>query len=74
MRLLSARGVGPGALALKAVLELAVRRADQMAQGDLTQPIEVRGRDEAAQLLTALQGMQASLARVSITMLASGES
>ncbi|WP_313311221.1 methyl-accepting chemotaxis protein [Pulveribacter sp.] len=45
-------------------LALAVRRADQMAQGDLTQTIEVQGRDEAAQLLAALQGMQASLARV----------
>ena len=45
-------------------LALAVERADQIAQGDLTQPIVAQGRDEAARLLAALQGMQANLARV----------
>ncbi|WP_313072075.1 methyl-accepting chemotaxis protein [Melaminivora sp.] len=45
-------------------LALAAQRAGQIAQGDLTQPIEVQGRDEAAQLLEALRGMQANLASV----------
>ena len=44
-------------------LQLAVRRAGQIAEGDLTQPIATQGRDEAA-LLGALHHMQASLTRV----------
>ena len=49
---------------ISAPLQLAVRRAGQIAEGDLTQPIEARGRDEAADLLRALGEMQASLTRV----------
>ncbi|UHJ66537.1 methyl-accepting chemotaxis protein [Melaminivora jejuensis] len=49
---------------ITAPLALAVRRAGQIAQGDLTHSIEVRGRDEAAALLRALHDMQASLTRV----------
>ena len=45
-------------------LAQAVRHADEIAQGDLTQPIQAHGRDEAAQLLRALQGMQSRLAQV----------
>jgi len=36
--------------------------AQAIAEGDLTRPIHVEGRDEAAELLTALRGMQQSLA------------
>ena len=39
----------------------AVRAARAIAEGDLTQPIDTSGRDEAAELLQALQNMQASL-------------
>ena len=49
---------------ISAPLQLAVRRAGQIAEGDLTQPIEARGRDEAADLLRALGEMQARLTRV----------
>ncbi|MBS0465637.1 MAG: MCP four helix bundle domain-containing protein [Proteobacteria bacterium] len=49
---------------ISAPLQLAVRRAGQIAEGDLTQPIEARGRDEAAGLLRALRHMQDSLTRV----------
>ncbi|GGH50609.1 methyl-accepting chemotaxis protein [Comamonas phosphati] len=45
-------------------LQLAVRSADRIAAGDLTQSIEVQGRDEAAALLTALRNMQANLVRI----------
>ncbi|WP_027995844.1 methyl-accepting chemotaxis protein [Simplicispira psychrophila] len=40
----------------------AVRSARAIAEGDLTQPIDSRGRDEAAELLQALQHMQSNLA------------
>lgn len=39
----------------------AVDAAEQIAQGDLTQAIHVDGKDEAARLLTAMQGMQGRL-------------
>ncbi|WCM93604.1 methyl-accepting chemotaxis protein [Acidovorax sp. NCPPB 2350] len=45
-------------------LRLAATRAGQIAEGDLTQPIEAQGSDEAAQLLRALQHMQENLSRV----------
>nr|WP_234686206.1 methyl-accepting chemotaxis protein [Comamonas aquatica] len=45
-------------------LQLAVRSAEQIAEGDLTQAIEVQGRDETAALLGALQHMQTRLAEV----------
>ncbi len=40
----------------------AVRAARAIADGDLTQPIDTSGRDEAAELLQALQIMQTNLA------------
>ena len=40
----------------------AVRSARAIAEGDLTQPINSQGRDEAAELLQALQTMQTNLA------------
>ena len=43
-------------------LGLAVRTARAIADGDLTQPIDSSGRDEAAELLQALQIMQTNLA------------
>ena len=45
-------------------LRKAAESARLIAAGDLTQPIDTTGRDEAAQLLQALKGMQDSLARV----------
>ena len=42
-------------------LAQAVRSARAIAEGDLTQPIDTSGSDEAAELLQALQNMQASL-------------
>lgn len=42
-------------------IRLAVENADQIARGDLTRNIEVRGGGEAAQLLVSLAGMQAHL-------------
>ncbi|MDP1685022.1 methyl-accepting chemotaxis protein [Hydrogenophaga sp.] len=45
-------------------LRKAADSARLIAAGDLTQPIDTAGRDEAAQLLQALKGMQDSLARV----------
>ncbi len=45
-------------------LRKAAESARLIAAGDLTQPIDTDGRDEAAQLLQALKGMQDSLARV----------
>ncbi|MDH1813719.1 methyl-accepting chemotaxis protein [Comamonas aquatica] len=45
-------------------LQLAVRSAEQIAEGDLTQSIAVQGRDETAALLGALQHMQTRLAEV----------
>jgi methyl-accepting chemotaxis protein len=42
----------------------AVRVARAVAQGDLTSNIQAQGRDEAGQLLEALQSMNASLVRI----------
>ena len=42
----------------------AVRTARAIAEGDLTQPIDTSGRDEAAELLQALQTMQTNLANM----------
>jgi len=42
----------------------AVRVAEAVSSGDLTSRVEVRGRDEAAQLLAALKAMNESLQRV----------
>ncbi|MBS0506709.1 MAG: MCP four helix bundle domain-containing protein, partial [Proteobacteria bacterium] len=49
---------------ITAPLQVAVRRAGQIAEGDLTQTIATQGRDEAAHLLQALREMQDSLTRV----------
>ena len=60
-------GIGAAILLSRSVtgpLQLAVRRAGQIAEGDLTQPIESQGRDEAAELLNALRNMQNNLVRV----------
>lgn len=46
----------------------AVRVTDAVAQGDLTQDIRSKGRDEVAQLLGALARMQASLTHVVSTV------
>jgi methyl-accepting chemotaxis protein len=45
-------------------LRKAAESARLIAAGDLTQPIDTSGRDEAAHLLQALKGMQENLARV----------
>ena len=45
-------------------LQLAAKRAGQIAEGDLTQPIESQGRDEAARLLQALKHMQDNLSQL----------
>ncbi|MCW5670294.1 MAG: HAMP domain-containing protein [Hydrogenophaga sp.] len=45
-------------------LRQAAEGARRIADGDLTQAIRTEGRDEAAQLLQALKGMQESLGRV----------
>ncbi|WP_213881857.1 methyl-accepting chemotaxis protein [Pseudomonas sp. dw_358] len=42
-------------------LNLAVEAAENVAQGDLTRPVNVTGRDEVTRLLIALQTMQGSL-------------
>ena len=46
---------------ITAPLAQAVRSARAIAEGDLTQPINTSGSDEAAELLQALQNMQSSL-------------
>ncbi len=45
-------------------LDRAVKVAQRIATGDLSQPIVVTGHDETAELLRALESMQASLSRV----------
>ena len=45
-------------------LRQAVDASNAVAQGDLTHPIRVEGKDEVAQLLTSLSAMQQSLAKV----------
>ncbi|HWP18172.1 MAG TPA: methyl-accepting chemotaxis protein [Burkholderiaceae bacterium] len=52
----------------------AQRVAQAIAEGDLTGRIEVQGKDEAAALLRALQGMQASLRQIVSQVQASTES
>jgi methyl-accepting chemotaxis protein len=42
----------------------AVRLAEQVADGDLSQHIDVRGKDEIADLLRSLQAMQSNLAKL----------
>ncbi|MDZ4355698.1 MAG: methyl-accepting chemotaxis protein [Variovorax sp.] len=45
-------------------LDDAQRLASAIAQGDLTRPVQVEGKDELASLMQALGHMQASLARI----------
>ena len=47
--------------AITGPLALAVKAADRVAAGDLSQAIEFTGKDEVAQLLASMQGMQNSL-------------
>ena len=42
----------------------AVKVANQLAEGDLTAKIDVTGKDETAQLLTAMQGMVGKLSQI----------
>ena len=49
-------------------LRLAVDSARRIAQGDLTVPIRAWGKDEAAELLSALKEMQTSLAHLVATV------
>ncbi|MDR0214712.1 MAG: methyl-accepting chemotaxis protein [Comamonas sp.] len=51
-----------------ASMQQAVQAADNVAQGDLTQRIEGKGRDEVAQLMGALGRMQQSLVQVVSTV------
>lgn len=55
-------------------LKQAIEFAQMVARGDLTAKIEVRGRDELAQLLDALKGMNQSLAKVVGDVLHASES
>jgi len=54
-------------------LAQAVEQARIVASGDLTRHVEIKGQDEPAQLLDALQGMQASL-RVTLQHIADSAS
>jgi len=45
-------------------LQQAVHVADQLAQGDLTVRVDVRGKDETAQLLSSMQNMVTRLSQV----------
>ena len=45
-------------------LQQAVHCARSIADGDLTQPVEIMGKDEAAELLQALKNMQSSLVSI----------
>ena len=53
---------------LRRSLAQAIAVTEAVAQGDLSRRIEVHGRDEVAQLLTALSTMQASLIQVVTTV------
>ncbi|UCV00950.1 methyl-accepting chemotaxis protein [Acidovorax radicis] len=59
---------------IRRALEQAVHSAERIAQGDLSQPIAVGGRDEAAQVLRALAAMQRQLTGVVATIREGGES
>ncbi|QYY25980.1 methyl-accepting chemotaxis protein [Diaphorobacter sp. MNS-0] len=70
-------GAGAAILLSRSVtgpLQLAVRGAGLIAEGDLTQSIQAHGRDEAAALLKALGHMQGNLARVVAGVRANAES
>jgi methyl-accepting chemotaxis protein-1 (serine sensor receptor) len=63
----TAGGIATGVLIARGVtrpLRRAVEIAERVAAGDLTQPVDARGRDETSQLLASLAAMQQALARV----------
>ena len=63
--LLGALGLGVAfSRSLTRPLAYAVQVADRVAAGDLTERIQITGRDEAARMLTALHGMQGRLREV----------
>ena len=65
LSLLAAIGLGVAfARSLTRPLDYAVRVTDRIASGDLTESIQVTGRDESARMLAALSAMQDSLLRV----------
>ena len=55
-------------------IQQAVQLAKSVAKGDLTSRVDVHGKDEAAQLLQALDGMQTSLGNVVSSVRANSES
>jgi len=55
-------------------LAQAMAAANAVAEGDLSHPIQVQGKDEVAQLLASLSGMQDSLAKVVATVRSGSES
>ena len=67
MLVVSAVGVSIGVLVSRAIvkpIDHAVGLSRAVAEGDLTRPIHVQGRDEVAELLGALREMQARLASI----------
>ncbi len=65
LSLLAALGLGVAfARSLTRPLDYAMGVADRIASGDLTQSIEVTGRDESARMLTSLRSMQENLLKV----------
>ena len=59
---------------IRASLDQAVGAARAVAQGDLSHPITVKGKDEVAQLLSELHTMQSSLSSVVATVREGSES
>lgn len=60
-------------LRLLAQLAMAMAAAERIAKGDLTQPLNIVGRDEAARLLQALERMQVNLRSTVTQVLSSSE-
>ena len=77
MLVAGAAGIGVGVLFSRRItrpVDDAVRVAQAIADGDLTSPVRVVGRDEIAQLVKALATMQGSLASVVGNVRANSES
>lgn len=65
LSLLAALALGVAfARSLTKPLDYAMRVADRISSGDLTQSIEVAGRDESARMLASLRSMQENLLKV----------
>jgi methyl-accepting chemotaxis protein len=60
--------------AVRRRVDLAIRTAQSIASGDLTQNVKIEGRDEITQLLQAIADMQAALSRVVSDVRSSSES